>query len=174
MVHSYKHDGTLYRSWESPIVLFEDSELIVLINTNITIFKQDYRPLRSKDKALWFFFKKSWYNCIVMERKGGYQYYINIATPPIVEEQAIKYIDYDIDYKVFSNFKWKRLDANEYKVNASAMNYSRNIKTAIAHVEDEIMKLLRQRKNVIDEKEVTNMFDSIKQIEDWRKKNNVL
>ena len=57
-------------------------------------------------------------------KKDGIFYYCNIATPYIIEEKTIKYIDYDLDLRVFPSGEYKILDRMEYKYHKKIMHYS--------------------------------------------------
>lgn len=38
-----------------------------------------------------------------MIRDNGVSYYCNLASPYVMDEEALKYIDYDLDVKVFAD-----------------------------------------------------------------------
>lgn len=38
-----------------------------------------------------------------MIRENGVSYYCNLASPAVLDKEALKYIDYDLDVKVFPN-----------------------------------------------------------------------
>lgn len=59
-----------------------------------------------------------------MIRKTGVHFYCNIASPTLYDGEALKYIDYDLDLKVFPDYKYKILDEEEYQQHKAAMNYS--------------------------------------------------
>ena len=44
-----------------------------------------------------YFFKDKWYNIIGQYKKDGIQFYCNIASPYVIDANAVKYIDYDLD-----------------------------------------------------------------------------
>ena len=46
---------------------------------------------------------KYWFNIIAMIRDNGVSYYCNLASPYVMDEEALKYIDYDLDVKVFAD-----------------------------------------------------------------------
>jgi protein associated with RNAse G/E len=60
-------------------------------------------------------------------------------TPFIIEEKTIKYIDYDIDLRVFPDGKFKILDKREYEYHRNEMHYPNEI--------DDIVKF--ETKNLI-------------------------
>ena len=47
--------------------------------------------------------KDRWFNIIGQLKDYGIYFYCNIATPYIIDEKVIKYIDYDLDLRVFPN-----------------------------------------------------------------------
>lgn len=69
-----------------------------------------------------------------MIRSNGIYYYCNIASPFIWDGEAIKYIDYDLDLKVYPNNSMKVLDRNEYQKHAVLMKYPDALK-AILEIE---------------------------------------
>ena len=50
-----------------------------------------------------------------------------MASPFIIEENTIKYIDYDLDLRVFPDGSFKVLDRGEYKYHKLLMKYDDNI-----------------------------------------------
>ena len=80
---------------------------------------------KTKEPAILYFFKDRWYNIIVQLKKNGIYYYCNIASPYIIEDQTVKYIDYDLDLRVFPNGSYKILDRMEYQYHKKVMHYSK-------------------------------------------------
>ena len=60
-------------------------------------------------------------------KKDGIYYYCNIASPYIIEEGTIKYIDYDLDLRIFPSGEYKILDRLEYKYHKKIMNYPKDL-----------------------------------------------
>ena len=50
-----------------------------------------------------------------------------MASPYILDEEALKYIDYDLDVKVFADGEKKLLDVDEYEAHKRKMGYSADI-----------------------------------------------
>ena len=86
-----------------------------------------------------YFFKDRWYNIIVQLKKTGVTYYCNIATPYIIEDGTIKYIDYDLDLRIFPNGSFKILDRQEYKYHKKKMHYSDELDVAICSALSELI-----------------------------------
>ena len=122
-IHAYKHNGNLYRSWNNSIVLEDSEKYLVLVNENVIITEINGRKWTTIDPAIWLFFKNDWYNIICMIRNDGVHYYCNIASPFILDSQTVKYIDYDLDVKVFPNRSYKLLDLKEFKINRRIWKY---------------------------------------------------
>ena len=62
-----------------------------------------------------------------MIRDNGVSYYCNLASPFHIDQEALKYIDYDLDVKVFTNGEKKLLDVEEYEQHKEKMHYSDDI-----------------------------------------------
>ena len=57
--------------------------------------------------------------------EDGIYYYCNLSSPFACDEEALKYIDYDLDIKVYPNGKYHLLDEDEYEQHMNQMNYPR-------------------------------------------------
>ena len=67
-----------------------------------------------------------------------------MASPYIIDENVIKYIDYDLDLRVFTDGGYKILDYNEYKYHKKKMKYPEEIDIII---NKELQKLIEMKKN---------------------------
>ena len=137
-IHSYKHDSKIHRSWDEATYLNEDEEYMIFGNYKTLVIESDGRTWHTKEPAIMFFSKKHWFNIIGQLKKTGIYYYCNIASPFIIEENTIKYIDYDLDLRVFPDVSFKVLDRGEYNYHKKIMNYS-----------DDIDKILKQELTIL-------------------------
>ena len=122
-IHGYKHDGKIHRSWDEAVLLEIHDDYLVFGNEKTKVVEADGRTWRTKEPAVLYFYKKNWFNVIGQNKNNGIYYYCNIASPFIIEEKTIKYIDYDLDLRVFPNGSFKVLDRGEYKYHKKIMNY---------------------------------------------------
>lgn len=130
-IQCYKHDGKVHRCWDEAVVLDVKKDYIVFGNEKTLVTEAQGNTWRTKEPAIMYFFKDKWYNIIVQLKKEGVTYYCNIATPFIIEENTIKYIDYDLDLRIFPNGSFKILDKQEYKYHKKKMNYSKDLDIVI-------------------------------------------
>ena len=143
-IHSYKHDGKIHRSWDEAVLLGVHDKYLIFGNEKTKVTESDGRTWRTKEPAVLYFFYKDWYNVIGQYKKTGIYYYCNIASPFIIEEGTIKYIDYDLDLRVFTEGSFKVLDRGEYKYHKNLMNYPESIdkilKSELTHLIDTVRK----------------------------------
>ncbi len=123
-IHCYKHNGRFHRGWEEALVLHIDEEKIIVGNNKTKVVESDGRSHKTKEPAVIVFYKEKWYNVFGQLKKKGLFYKCNIATPYLIDDNVIKFIDYDLDLKVFPDGSFKVLDRNEYKYHKKIMNYS--------------------------------------------------
>ena len=64
-----------------------------------------------------------------MLRQTGIYYYCNIASPYVIENGLITYIDYDLDVSKAPNGPVKVLDENEFFENKTLLNYNDKIQS---------------------------------------------
>ena len=143
-IHCYKHNGKIDRISGEAIVLDETDEYLVCANNKVKLIENDGRSHRTKEIAILFFYKKEWYNILAQLKKYGLFYYCNIASPYIIENNTIKYIDYDLDLRIFPDGTFKVLDKNEYRYHKITMRYSEEIDII---VQDSLNKLI-ENKNI--------------------------
>lgn len=130
-IQCYKHNGKIHRAWNEAVVLDIKKDYIVFGNNKTQVIESEGTTWKTKEPAIMYFFKDKWFNIIAQMKKDGIYYYCNIATPFIIEEKTIKYIDYDLDLRVFPNGQYKILDKLEYKYHRNLMNYSEDLDKVI-------------------------------------------
>lgn len=143
-IHCYKHNGKLHQVCNEAIVLDVDDEKIVVANNKAKLTESDGRSYRAKEAAILFFYKKRWFNVIGQLKEFGLFYYCNIATPYIIDNKIIKYIDYDLDLRVFPDGGFKILDYNEYNYHRRIMNYSADIQMIIKYELSNLIDIKRK------------------------------
>ena len=144
IIHSYKHNGNIHRVWDEAVLLDDQGEYLVFGNNRTKVLESDGRSWRTKEPAIMFFYKHKWYNVIGQLKPDGIYYYCNMASPFILEDGAIKYIDYDLDLRVFPDGGYRVLDKNEYKYHKKIMGYSDDLDLVLTK---ELEKLIEMKKN---------------------------
>ena len=144
-IHSYKHDESIHRAWDEAILLEINDEYLIFGNKKTKVTESDGRTWRTKEPAILYFFKENWFNIIGQNKKDGIYYYCNIASPFIIEEDTIKYIDYDLDLRVFPDGSFKVLDRGEYKYHKEKMNYSSDIDKILKSELTELINTVRRK-----------------------------
>ena len=154
-IHCYKHNGMIYKTWDKAIVLDIKEDYIVLGNNNVLVTKKDGRSWHTKEPAIMFFYTNRWFNIIAQLKKNGLFYYCNIASPFVIDNGVIKYIDYDLDLRVFPDGGFKVLDYNEYNYHKKLMHYSSDIQLIIKNELSNLIDMKRKnegpfKSNLID------------------------
>ena len=149
-VQSYKHNGSLHRTWSKALVVDVKEHFTVAVTEHSWVVESDGRRWLTKEPAICFYYDDKWYNIISMVRKTGIYYYCNIASPSLYDGEAIKNIDYDLDVKVFPDGEYIILDQNEYEYHSSIMNYPENIKRIINSQMNELLDLIKEKKPPFD------------------------
>lgn len=169
-IHAYKHDGHLHLISHDTYVLEETDDMIVCANNKALITEGDGRSYKTNETAIIFFYKKNWFNIICQFKKYGVFYYCNIATPCLIDNYIINYIDYDLDLRVFPDGGYKILDKNEYVYHKKKYNYNDQLDRII---KGELAKLIDiKKKNLFPfgENDVNNYLEIFS---DLQKKGNI-
>ena len=162
IIHGYKHNGKLYKTWDEAIFLGETKDYYVFGNNNTEVSKLFGQKWRTKDPAILFFYKDEWFNIIAQLKKKGIFYYCNIATPVLIEEKdkVIKFIDYDLDLRIFPDKTYKILDRSEYEYHKRKMNYSKELDKIINYKLKKLIKKFNNNDEVFN-KETINYYKEI-------------
>lgn len=145
-VKSYKHDGSLHRVWRDSMVLKTSDQSIIACNDHTLVIESDGRRWVTREPALLYFHKHYWFNIVTMIRQKGTSYYCNLASPYVLDEEALKYIDYDLDIKVFPDGEKRLLDVDEYKDHRAQMSYSPEIDAILKANVEELVRWINEGK----------------------------
>lgn len=163
-IHCYKHNGKIHRIWEESIVIEETEEYLICGNYKTNVIENDGRSHRTKEPAIIFFYKNNWFNIIAQFKEFGLFYYCNIASPYVIDEDTIKYIDYDLDLRVFPDGGYRILDKNEYKYHKKIMNYSNELDLVLNKELEKLIKMKKEARGPFDLKTIYEYFEKYKNI----------
>ena len=151
-IHGYKHNGKLYKTCDEAILLDETDDYYVFGNRNTKVTKIFGKSWYTKETAILFYFKNNWYNVVAQLKKKGVYYYCNIASPVVIDGKTIKFIDYDLDLRVFPDNTYKVLDKSEYEYHKRLMKYPEDLQKILKFKLDELIERYNERKVPFDEK----------------------
>lgn len=163
-IHGYKHNGDLYKVWDETIFLAQTDDYYVFANNKIKVTEIDGRSWRTKEPAITFYYKKSWFNIIAQLKNTGIYYYCNISSPVIIENNTIKYIDYDYDLRVFPDGAYKILDKSEYEYHKKIMNYPDEIDKIVKYELNRLIEKNKRRENPFNEETIKKYYDLYKKL----------
>lgn len=150
-VQAYKADGTLYRQWNGAKVLEISPEEIVLFMYKAKVAERNGQKWVVREPIIWYLSREIFYNTTGMIRRSGIHYYTNLASPAIIENQTIKFIDYDIDIKAYPNDKVRIVDRKEFKKHISKYSYSQKLVRKIKKTTLFLTKLISDSEGFFDE-----------------------
>jgi protein associated with RNAse G/E len=160
LVQAYKHDGLLHREWSPAYLTLETDDYWALSSKASLVTENDGRRWMTKEHAVFFLFKKHWYNIIcMMKEKGGICYYVNIASPTILDGGFLRYIDYDLDVKLFPDNTIKELDELEFERHVLTYGYSPELVKIIKDTMDDVKNNMKEKAFPFNESDVKAVFD---------------
>lgn len=143
-IQSFKHDGSLHRTWCKGYVLEADEKHVIAVTNRAWVIEADGRKWLTREPAICFFYDDKWWNIISMIRHSGVYYYCNMASPSICDEEALKNIDYDLDVKLYPDGGYQILDEDEYAEHSKEMNYPEDIKHIIEGQMEELIHTMER------------------------------
>jgi len=145
-IHSYKHNGTIHRIWQETVVLKGTPAYVIGGNDKTLVMEADGRTWVTREPAICFFHAKHWFNIIAMIRGDGVYYYCNVSSPFVWDDEALKYIDYDLDIKVFPDMTYVLLDEDEYERHRREMSYPDVIDRILRNNVQKLIGWIQERK----------------------------
>ena len=130
-IHSYKHNSKIHRIWQETTILDVSDEVVIGAKNKTLVMEADGRNWNPRDTAVCSFYSQYSFNVLCMLRQDGVYFYCNLSSPFIYDQETIKYIDYDLDVKVFPDLSYKILDEDEYRKHIDEMGYSVEVQEII-------------------------------------------
>lgn len=171
IIHSYKHNGNIHRAWDEAVLLEITKDYLVFGNNKTKVTEADGRTWKTKEPAIMYFFYNRWFNIIGQIKKDGIYYYCNMASPFLIEENAIKYIDYDLDLRVFADRTFKVLDKSEYKYHKEKMKYPETVDIILNKELNSLIEMVKNKKIAFNETAINIYYDKYLSIKakNWKK-----
>lgn len=162
MVQAYKHNGELHRQWSHGYVLDDNEDYYVVATIRASVIESDGRKWHTKEPAIFILSKKEWFNVIAMLKEDGVCFYVNIASPTILDKGFLKYIDYDLDIKLFGDGSTKLLDVSEYHKHAKEQNYPDEIRKILTESVDSTYKKIKEKEFPFISSEIEKFYRNFK------------
>ncbi len=159
-IQSYKHDESLHRIWEKATVVDEGEDYIVVVNKRTKVIESNGRFWHTREPSVTWFFTDRWFNVIGILKKKSIHFYCNIASPYVIDDEALKYIDYDLDIKVIEDFSYTTLDRNEYNKHKKKMEYPSDLKVILEAELAELKRRIEAREHPFSHDLVRRYYDS--------------
>lgn len=153
-VISYKHDGSLHRTWDKVLILEVRDNLIIAGNDRPFVTESDGRVWTSKEPTIFYFYTDEFFNVVGMSRSSGVHYYCNIASPSLVVDGALLYIDYDLDVGHSPTVGLRLLDEVEYDLHRHSMKYNDELDLNIRKAQLRLIELQRNSQFPFDDETV--------------------
>ena len=158
-IQCFKHDGKLHRIWDRGYVLENNDNYLVIASKRAKVTESNGRKWFTKEPAITIFSKKEWWNIICMIKENGICYYCNIASPSVIDNEYIKYIDYDLDAKLFPSGEIKVLDEKEYQHHRDSYGYNEDLNTVLVYTIKDIVKRMNSKTFPFDDDLVRNYYE---------------
>ena len=169
-IQCFKHDGKLHRIWDRGYVLENNDNYLVIASKRAKVTESNGRKWFTKEPAITIFSKNEWWNIICMIKENGICYYCNIASPSVIDNDYIKYIDYDLDAKLFPSGEIKVLDEKEYQHHRDSYEYSEDLNAVLVFTMKDIVRRMNNKIFPFDDALVRNYYEEFLIV--TKKKNN--
>ena len=152
LIDSRKYDGRISKSWHAELI--ETTK-------DLSVFKGefdsdvDHRKLgfiRRGTISYEYYWRERWFNIFRFHEPEGdlRNFYCNVATPAVLRENRLEYIDLDIDVLVNPELNYEILDLDEFAEHTVEFGYPAElIENAKASL-NELIELIERRQFPFD------------------------
>lgn len=158
-IQCFKHDGSLHRCWDRALILENNPDYIITATKRAKVVESNGRSWFTKEPAVTIFSKKEWWNAICMIKHDGICFYCNIASPSIIFKDSIKYIDYDLDAKLFTNDEIRVLDEKEYAHHRATYGYDEDLDKVLKYTMKIIIQRMKNHEFPFNNEQIKGYFD---------------
>ncbi|CCE66798.1 DUF402 domain-containing protein [Candidatus Mycoplasma haematominutum] len=161
MIHVYKQDANLFKTIEKHYCIFENPSLWVFF---LPPFKAElikevvdsggerekfykfrkYSVSTNRHPIFLFFWREHWFNLsLTLKPEKRFTLLLKISSPPIVEENTLKFIDFDLSLKLTDSRELSLLNSEDHILNCTKFKYSQNLQKQISKTIRTVFKLLK-------------------------------
>ncbi len=158
-IQCFKHNGSLHRCWDRALVLENNADYIITATRRAKVVESNGRCWFTKEPAVTIFSKKEWWNAICMIKPDGICYYCNIASPSLLGHDCIKYIDYDLDAKLFTNQEIRVLDEKEYAHHKASYQYGDDLDKVLRYTTKIIVQRMKNKEFPFDDETIKEYYN---------------
>jgi len=156
---SYKHDGSIHRLWQENTILSVENEQIIGVNDATVVIEKDGNQWLTEEPGVFYFSKKWWFNVIGLLRRDEIYYYCNLSSPFVFQQNTIKYIDYDLDIKVYPDFTYRILDYADYERHKKQMNYPQDLNYILQQSIDQLIEMINQKQDPFSPQRTWDLYE---------------
>ena len=144
-IQSYKHDGNIHRVWSETTILKGTEHVIIGGNDHTLVTEVMGVHGLLENQQLCTFILNIGLMLFVCLEKMVFIIIVIYLRAFACDEEALKYIDYDLDIKVYPNGKYHLLDEDEYEQHMNQMNYPHDIDIILRRNVDILQQWIEQK-----------------------------
>ena len=147
IVHAYKYDGLLHRTWDAELLRREGSLVVLDAKFSEEISHDLLGTIASGTHSLEYYWLDRWYNVFRFAQPDGKlrDFYCNVNVPATLEGEVLSYIDLDIDILVQPDFRYQVLDLDEFEKNSELYDYSAEVRQNAHRAVSELITMIEAR-----------------------------
>lgn len=152
-VEARKWDGSLHRAWDNTLQAAEGNLWVLTAPAGRQIEDPRKGPWRARYDAVQRFWADRWYNWTELRRRGGAWAgeYIHIATPAVVRDGVLTYVDLELDVWWPAGEEPRVEDRDEFAVATAVCSYPANVVARAEAAVTEVLARIAARRGGVTE-----------------------
>ena len=152
VINSRKFDGRIGKSWPAELI---ESNNGIIVAKGVFDLDVDHKKLgfiRRGTISYEYYWPDRWYNVFRFHEPEGElrSFYCNFATPAVLQEGVLDYIDLDIDVLADSELNYEVLDLDEFAERTIRYGYTEEILERSTKTVDDLIRLIEKREFPFD------------------------
>ncbi|GGE45524.1 UPF0374 protein [Pullulanibacillus camelliae] len=168
IIKSFKHDGSVHRVWDETTVLYCDEYKLIGGNHCTRVTEANGDQWRTEGSAIVYFSASHWFNVVAFSTAEGVEYYCNLASPSVLQNKELDYIDYDLDIAVKGDRTFQLLDEDEFDLHKEAMHYPAPLVSLIEAAVEELKQWIREQRELFAPQQFAQWMAQFKALKEKR------
>ncbi|MBU4691235.1 DUF402 domain-containing protein [Mycoplasma zalophi] len=164
-IQSFKYDGTLYRQYNGVKLIdnWKDYAVFLMVKTKVA---EESINWVVNEPTLFLFSKTHFFNATILVRNDQKFVYVNLASPFYIEDNTVKYIDFDLDVKTNLRNDFNVIDWNDFKTNIIKYKYPKELIYKIYDEIDYLYLLFNSKEDFFNERNINQYVEKLKKLKE--------
>ncbi|GGH87263.1 protein associated with RNAse G/E [Pullulanibacillus pueri] len=145
-IKALKHPNIPHYEWEGDLLQVTSDYVLVRCHPGRQLIHHTKKDIFTIDNtSIEYFSLKEWFTAAMAVEEGKVvAYYCNIAKPSVLTNNALSFVDLDLDLVKDKDKAWQVVDEDEFETNSIKYNYSPELKAEAVNALEALKAKIKQ------------------------------